>query len=146
MTFYRSRSYICFLLIWSKWTNAIMRRYPWGIHRLVSTHSRGGILGNSKLKVSSHDKIFIFSWGEGVFLATQNSKSQVLTKFSFRGGGILDTTFLKYFSRGTQGILHQNFTSLACSCIADSLSHTTCVEANELSVVFIFSRTGYRGN
>ena len=41
----------------------------------------GGILGQSP------DQIFIF--GEEVFLATQNSKSQVLTKYSFSGRGEL---------------------------------------------------------
>ena len=56
----------------------------------------GAILGNSKLKVPSPDQIFIFlgggGGGGGVFLATQNSKSQVLTKFSFWGGRVFLAT------------------------------------------------------
>ena len=47
------------------------RRYPWGIQRLVPTHSSKGCSG----------------LGGEVFLATQNLKSQALTKFSFGGGG-----------------------------------------------------------
>ena len=48
----------------------------------------GGILGYSKLKVSSPDQI-LMGVGGSVFLATQNSKSQVLIKFHFQGGGLL---------------------------------------------------------
>ena len=67
------------LLIWTRW-------YPLGIQRLVSTH-----------------------WGEGYSweLKTQSPKSW--PNFHFRGGGgIVDTTFLKYLSGGTQG-MHQKF-------------------------------------
>ena len=42
---------------------------PWGIRQLISTHSVGGEGG--------------LDW---LFLATQNSKSQVLPKFSFAVG------------------------------------------------------------
>ena len=45
--------------------------------------------------------------------------------------GTLDTTFRKYWSGGTQGILSTNPRSLVCSSIADSLSHTSYVETNQ---------------
>ena len=51
-----------------------MRRYPWGIQRLVSTHSGGG----------------------GVILTTQDWKCQVLPSFSFlEEGSILDYSKVK---------------------------------------------------
>ena len=55
----------------------------------------------------------IFILGQGTRYTNSNSKSQVLTQFSISawegGGGTLDTTFLKYLSGITQGILHQKF-------------------------------------
>ena len=46
----------------------------------------GGILDYSKLKVPSPGQISILEGG-GIFLTTQNSKSQVLAKFDFQGWG-----------------------------------------------------------
>ena len=92
----------------------------------------------------SSDQLFI---GGGVFLTTQNSKCQVvLANFSFLVGwvvgDILDYSKLKVSSSGQififngggiLGKINQNFGSLACSCIADSLSHTTCVGSHQTS-------------
>ena len=50
-----------------------------------------GILGYSKLKVPSPGQIFILEGG-GVFLATQNSKTEVLDKFSFWEGEVFFAT------------------------------------------------------
>ena len=50
-----------------------------------------GILGYSKLKVPSPGQIFILGGG-GVFLATQNSKTEVLDKFSFWEGEVFLAT------------------------------------------------------
>ena len=54
-----------------------------------------------------------------VLQTKSNPKCQILTKFLFgKGeGGTLDTTFLKYSSGGTQGILLQK------SCKANLLLH-----------------------
>ena len=89
------------------------RRYPWGIQRLVPTHSskgcsgvgRGSILGNSKPKVPSPDQIFIW-WGWGsswprIGYSWQNEQKSLQAK--------------------------------AWCCITDSLSHTMCVETNKRS-------------
>ena len=58
--------------------------------------------------------------GGGAFLVTQNSNCQVLTNFSFLpgGGDILGQPRI-----GIIGEMNHKF-----RCIADSLSHTTCVE------------------
>ena len=72
-------------------TNAT-RRYPWGIQRLVSTHPFpvGG-------EYSCQSK-------------TQSLKSWPNVHFLGGGGGVTpDTTFLKYFSGGTQGFLNTKF-------------------------------------
>ena len=50
----------------------------------------GVILDYSKLKVPNSGQLFIWGGGGRVFLTTQNSKSQVLTKSLLGGGGILD--------------------------------------------------------
>ena len=120
---------MCWICFWTTWT----RWYLWGIQWLVSTHYLGR---------------------KGVFLTTQNSKSQVLVKFPFsRGGGeggILGYSELKVSSLGQISIFVGrglflttlelillakwiiNSGSPTCSCITDSVSHTMCVETNQL--------------
>ena len=85
--------------------NFTTRRYPWGIQRLVSTHSGGG-----------------------VFLATQKSKSQVLINFHFLGRGH-SLPRIGYSWKNKPKILHAQ----ARSCITVSLSHTMCVETKGTS-------------
>ena len=92
----------------------VTRRYPWGIQRLVSTHS------NCYPFVQ-------FLWG-GVFLDSQNSNCQGVAKFSLGGR---DSWVVK-MRIGILGKLSKNFAMpySGTPCIADSLSHTTCVETN----------------
>ena len=146
-----------------------MRWYPWGIQRLVSTHSfppcsRGGgegcTLDQFKSKVTSTGQMFMGGgiwtnsiqspnpWpnfhvcvygGEGVGGVGERGdsgptqpKSQVLTKFSFLGRGILWTPHSSNTWVGhTRNFKHTILIAQARSCITDSLSHTTCVQTNE---------------
>ena len=84
-----------------------------------------GILGNSKLEVSSPDQVFI--WGGGLLWNNSNPKSFNLAKFSWGGGGTLDTTFFKYFSGGTQGILSTKFYKPKLGPASQIVSHTHCL-------------------
>ena len=61
-------------IVWQIEHRMWTRRYLWGIQRLVSTHLLGGggvFLATQNSKSESWPN---FHWGEGVFLATQNSK------------------------------------------------------------------------
>ena len=65
--------------------------------------------------------VSLHTLGEGgLFLTTQNSKCHVLVKFSW-GGGIL-------------GKMSKNFAmpNSGRPCIADSLSHTMCMETKNI--------------
>ena len=68
----------------------------------------------------------LFIGGGEVFLGSENSKYQVLANFSLGGGRasllLKNRVFLAKWAKYSG--------SLACCCITDSLSHTTCVETN----------------
>ena len=95
----------------------LRRRYPWGIQRLVSIHqlpheSPGGTLDQVKSQVPSPHQIFI---SEGR-----------------RRGGVLWTPHSSNTWVGVpKEFCTKNFYSLACSCIADSRSHTMCGETKK---------------
>ena len=88
----------------------------------------GGFLGsqNSKCQVLAK-----FSLGGGV---SQNSKCQVLAKFSFLWGGG-GYSLVVQMRIGILGKMSKIFTMpySGSACIADSLSHTMCVETNNFS-------------
>ena len=66
--------------------------------------------------------------GGGVLQTNSNPKCQVLTKFSFFGVGGIQTNIPEILEWGhSRNFWTKNSGSLAC-CIADSLSHTMCVE------------------
>ena len=76
-------------------------------------------------------------------LTTQNSKCQVLAKFKFMGGGVLNYSNYQVLAKFSWGGVFlttleliflakwtKNSGSLTCSYIADSLSYTMCVETH----------------
>ena len=111
------------------------------LHTAVPTGGGGGgTLDQFKSKVPQSGQVFIFTGGVGGGFSglIQIQSPSLSDNFHFwRRGCTLNITFLKYLSRGIQGILTTN--SLACSCIADStcISHTMCVETNDRSSALI---------
>ena len=109
-----------------------------GEYSSYSPHTRQGcggcILSNPKLKVPSPDQISIFGreWEYSWQLKTQSPT--FWPTFHFQGGrGV----FLASQEWALLVKWAKSSGSLACSCIADSLSHTTCVETNTYcSVLF----------
>ena len=90
-------------------------------------HFRGRGKGFSRV-VKTYTANF---WPNFKFLGSQNSKCQVLANFSFPGGReggslLKNRVFLVKWAKNTG--------SLTCSCIADSLSHSTFVETNKGSL------------
>ena len=85
-----------------------------------------GILGNSKLEVSSPDQVFIWE-GRGYSGTTQIQSLSIWLSFNGGGGVTLDTTFLKYFGGGTQGILSTKFYKPKLVPASQIVSHTLCV-------------------
>ena len=113
--------------------NIVTRRYPWGIQRLVSTHQ----FPHNPRDVQTCIFWGVVGVGVGcVGLDQLNPKYQDLSKSAFFGEGVGEgggswsrPTFLKYLSRGTQGILSTNFAIpySGSPCIADmSLTHYVC--------------------
>ena len=94
-------------IVWSIEHRMWTRRYPWGIQRLVSTHLVGAYSWLLITESPGPDQIFM---GGGYFCPAKNRV--LLAKWAKSSG------------------------SLTCSCIADSLSHTVCVETKK-TVYFI---------
>ena len=90
--------------------------------------SEGGDIHSRVVKSKSAQfwPTFRFWEGVGVFLGSQKSKCQVMANFSFRDGRgklLKNRVFLAKWAK--------NSWSPACCCIADILSHTTCVETSQ---------------
>ena len=103
---------------------------------MVSAGDTAISLSRTNSNLESLNRVKFSFGGMGVLWTKSNPKSQPFWQFSFQGRGCgvlvnLDTTFHKYLSGALKEFWAQNFHSLVCSCIADSLSHTMCVETNK---------------
>ena len=123
-----------FHIIHCKPNHCKTRWYPWG-YSDYSQHTNSNIRGGySGVRTNSNPKSFnlvkfLFKEGSLDSGPTQNPKSQVLPKFSIKGGGVggsLNTTFFKYLSWALKAFCTKNSGSLACSCIANSPSQDVC--------------------
>ena len=123
----------------------VMRRYPWGIQQLVSTHHLPHkSLGvgysrpiqififwgagdtpdqlKSKFKVPQCGQIFIWR-GEGYSRPTQIPSAKSWPSFHWGGGGWVGSPVQHSWNTWVgAGFCSKNSRSLACLCITDSLS------------------------
>ena len=65
-------------------------------------------LGDTAISLHTHQHPHNSGWGE-IVQTNSNPKCQDLSKFSFSGGGILQTNIPKILELATQGILYKIF-------------------------------------
>ena len=112
-----------------------VRWHLWRIQRLVSIHLGGSILGNSKLKSPQ----FSLGGGDSWQLKAPVTTDQIFISGYMGWGWGYGEWEVGYSWPAKNRVLlakwAKNSGSLTCSCIADSLSHTMCLEINQTIVV-----------